>query len=610
MPNIRYRIHPAIGVARVGDAARGPLLADDAPPRGWFIGPETPGVPANWDFSASKCRSFRESDGLKAQAARFRIWSYEKDALGRWAPVRELTLKNADVKEIRWRVHLANRKASFYEFNGPVGEAGPFGPRRNAAVEDRTALELDDGEKTIAGRRASGIMFRNSSALIPRTIARFGELLTDDVGRLIVLGGYGKSDFNADLPLRRGQDFPGHVPSYANNNGWFDDVSDGPVRATVVLADGAEIEADAAWVLAGPPDFVPGLAGITTLYEAIADVAVRAAAFAFPADLALYASGGALAALGAMRAAWQGRTFRAYRPSFTREIFPILSRAFQFDSLSWGEANLHRFFEWLRFENLNKADSAMVRRRQRFFRWLRDPDGADLRPARMPRARGDAPYLDRPNAQQALTRLQYALLRQWRDGAFDDDWETGGEPATPAADDITPHGLDRAALDGCVGGAFYPGIEASWLIRQAEIFSEPFRIALGRRALGLEVRAGFFSQQMAVPWQADFRDCRREANALEPAEDRENGIDPLEGEYEFAWWPAQRPDRALLLGSADTVPRWWTRGLLSGQGHPNHLGMVQGWSSRGVVVPARGSVHQEVEGPPPGDANAPNPDDT
>lgn len=598
MTEVRYRIHPAIGVARVGDAERGHYPEAGALPRGWFIGPETPGVPANWDFSSKKCRSFREPDGLKAQAARFRVWRYEKDAYGRWAPTREVTLDEAGVKEIRWRVHLANRKASFFEFNGPVGEVGPFGPLRNVAVRDRAALELDDGEKTICGRRTGGVVFRNTSTLIPKTIERFGELLTDEAGRLLVLGGFGRSDFNPELPLQRGQEFPGHLPSYANNNGWFDDISDGPVNATVVLADGAEIEADAAWLLAGPPDFVPGLGGITNLYEAIADVVVRAESFPFPKNDALYAESSPLAA---MRVAWDRKEFRTYRPSFTRDIFPILYRAFQFDSVYWGRGNPHSRFDADSLVALNKADPRATRRRQRYFRWLRDPDGARFHPARMPRARGDAPYMDRPNAAQALTRLQYALLRQWRDGILDKDW--GGAPGLPSADDITPEGLDRVALEGGVGGAFYPGIEAGWLIRQPGVFSEPFRVGIGRRVLGLEVRPGFFSQQMALPWQADFRDCRRELEEDEP------GFDALEGAYEFAWWPSQRPDRATIAAGPDSKPRWWTRGLLGGNGHLNHLGMVNGWSSRGVVAPDGLDDHEEVEGSAPGPADAPNADD-
>jgi len=65
----RYRIHPAIGVARMGDSPE------------HFIGPETPGVPANWDDSAAKFKSFRDSSGrILRQGARFRVYEYPDDS--------------------------------------------------------------------------------------------------------------------------------------------------------------------------------------------------------------------------------------------------------------------------------------------------------------------------------------------------------------------------------------------------------------------------------------------------------------------------------------------------------------------------------------------------
>ncbi len=52
---------------------------------------------------------------------------------------------------------------------------------------------------------------------------------------------------------------PGQAASlgnYANNDGWFDDVSDGPVRATVVLnGTTAALTAMPAGVICPPPDF-------------------------------------------------------------------------------------------------------------------------------------------------------------------------------------------------------------------------------------------------------------------------------------------------------------------------------------------------------------------
>jgi hypothetical protein len=152
------RIHPAIGVARVGDSDQ------------FFIGPESPGVPGNWDSGTSKFKPFKDSQGkIIRQAARFRVFQF--DDAGN--PLKELTL--ADGVKIEWRVHVANRKASFFTFNGLSGaetnppyvkrasrpaddlekqDRGRGQPERknmrNAHITDRRSLEIDPGELTIS----------------------------------------------------------------------------------------------------------------------------------------------------------------------------------------------------------------------------------------------------------------------------------------------------------------------------------------------------------------------------------------------------------------------------------------------------------------------------
>ncbi len=53
-----------------------------------------------------------------------------------------------------------------------------------------------------------------------------GELKTDEAGRLIVLGGHGKT---GSVPGAK-------ITTFANNDGWHDDTADGPVTATVSIA--------------------------------------------------------------------------------------------------------------------------------------------------------------------------------------------------------------------------------------------------------------------------------------------------------------------------------------------------------------------------------------
>src|SRR5215472_1450231 len=116
-----YRIHPAIGVARLGNAD----------PSTYFIGPEAPGYGPLNSPPGTAVPPYKAADGrVKPQGARFRIFEYAL-VNGRLLPVREVNLDTPGVASITWTVHLANKKASFYKFNGPAGETSPPEPLRN-----------------------------------------------------------------------------------------------------------------------------------------------------------------------------------------------------------------------------------------------------------------------------------------------------------------------------------------------------------------------------------------------------------------------------------------------------------------------------------------------
>jgi hypothetical protein len=86
-----------------------------------------------------------------------------------------------------------------------------------------------------------------------------GEIAMQSDGRLLVLGGHGRSGSD---PLQPRLDIKfGH---FADNDNWYDDIADGPVTATIELADGTRAEATA-WVIVGPPDFAPGITNLITL---------------------------------------------------------------------------------------------------------------------------------------------------------------------------------------------------------------------------------------------------------------------------------------------------------------------------------------------------------
>ena len=91
-------------------------------------------------------------------------------------------------------------------------------------------------------------------------IRSLGQLRTDDAGRLIVVPGEG---------ITTAVDGAAAIAHYANNDGWFDDVGDGPITASLTMRgpDGAVIECDVAgaWLLVGPPDFAPPLPQVVSL---------------------------------------------------------------------------------------------------------------------------------------------------------------------------------------------------------------------------------------------------------------------------------------------------------------------------------------------------------
>src|SRR5262245_49139754 len=105
-----YKIHPAIGIARVGNS-----------PDEFFIGPERVGEQPDppGGFKDAQCR-------IKRQAARFRIYAHHDDGT-----VQEIT---ADEAEITWKVHLVNKKAA--------------NPGRNN-TEPAADLTIDPGIRTL-----------------------------------------------------------------------------------------------------------------------------------------------------------------------------------------------------------------------------------------------------------------------------------------------------------------------------------------------------------------------------------------------------------------------------------------------------------------------------
>jgi L-Lysine epsilon oxidase N-terminal/L-lysine epsilon oxidase C-terminal domain len=525
MSNLVYEIFPSIGIARVGNA-----------PESFYIGPERagglpilPDEPAR-PFGAS---DFRDSEGrLRRQAARFRIWRS-----GPCATPEEVTLDTKDVRKIRWNVHVANKKASWYRFLNTRGQYGYASnhPLRNAEVQtpgDRRQLMIDPGPRSIAGRDAGGpaapVEFSRATIppgyqggnfpaamLRPSAIDTLGRIRTDGCGRLLVLGGFGHGGSLQETPA---------LSDYANNDGWWDDISDGPVRATIELAGGQLIEAKPAWVLVGPPAYAPQISNLVTLYDAMFDTAVRY----LDSRPDIYAQG-----------LWRGGA-QGYRPRFETEIRPIFEHGSGYPWVADIPPAPHSFD----FAQLADPNPGLGETRKFYLDILRGPgeentfDSSVTATGMMPLLVGDdvrgaekdAGAMLATSKFLRLTETQYFFLQQWAAGYF----VVNGTPEMHPGKVLT-----RAVLDNCVGGALSPGIEMGWIARNPTIYAEPFRIRV-RPAVGGPLSLGYnfanglepgdLTRYMALPWQADFNECSTQK---------------ISGRALW-WWPAQRPVSVYL----------------------------------------------------------------
>jgi hypothetical protein len=356
-----YRIHPAIGIARLGNA-----------PRAFCISPEKPAaLPIDCDAAGNPrlapdgtelpVATFKDDEGrIKRQAARFQIYVHDDESPdGRPLAIGDPVSGGGNqgvLIDIQWRAYVANKKASWYEFQQLSGEHGyaPDHPRRNPQVtapEARERLIIDPGPRVVDCTETRSARFDRDGGnvyapvfpppLKPCSIETLGEIKTDDAGRLLVLGGHGSS--GTYLYDDFGQP---RIDTYANNDGWFDDTSDGPVTARLVMHS-PEVDRTRfidveypAWVIVGYPAYVPQILDMVTLEEVIEDLAVTQ--FATRTDL--YGQAGtfdsppvidptdteALILWRAGRLRWNP----TFKPWFYRDIWPILFRADQFTYLT------------------------------------------------------------------------------------------------------------------------------------------------------------------------------------------------------------------------------------------------------------------------------------
>jgi hypothetical protein len=351
------------------------------------------------------------------------------------------------------------------------------------------------------------------------------KLRTDDGGRLLVVGGPGKS----------GSPLNASIDVFSDNDGWYDSVSDGPVAATLRIQGQAQPVVPA-WVVVTVPRYAPGIHGIVTWYD-------RAVSMA--------------------RMGPDGRFSAPRTTSFTSDIYPILRRADDLrgvHGVAHGNGVVHALSDAARIAAFNDPTKRAAVQSKLTLTSAAAPGAEQLPPGTMPRLYSGAnPDPDGPVwTYLGLTKYQMAHIDNWVNGNFDADWP--GAAPSPVPFDHIPvaqqaWALGEAALEACVGGSFYPGIEGTYDIARVETYHPDDNL---RREFRIDPShaAGFLTEKMALPWQADFADCSN------------------------SWWPSQRPDDVLTKTGQKVR---WDRDV-AGTTRNQHLNMVDFWSKLGFVV--------------------------
>jgi len=267
----------------------------------------------------------------------------------------------------------------------------------------------------------------------------------------------------------------------------------------------------------------------------------------------------------------------------------------------------------------------------------------------MPLLCGDNPLTNTsPSKFLRLTDYQLFILKQWADGHFIDDSAMGWlprdyspfQPYATLPAPTTGRALDRGVLSNLLGGAFCPGGEIGWVLRNPSIWQEPYRIKSNRSisdfyqsaaqanqvptgnhiadftyamdnplsqdndfTTGLE--PGDLTKSMALPWQADFNECSTQDiditytdwNIIYPESESDPRLEARRKVWETLWWPAHRPVQVFEdIGGGSYQQLDWSRGVP--QTNAGDLKMVSEWSKLPFVVINPSLTPKQLREPP------------
>jgi L-Lysine epsilon oxidase N-terminal/L-lysine epsilon oxidase C-terminal domain len=636
MSDTVFRVHPAIGIGRVGDSDEfyiEPVTAAGVKqPNGLMGGlPVKPGT----EDTPITADDFRDKQGnVKRQAARFRIYAYPPGASDQYPTGGGELVKiggsvgGKKVADIVWTVHLANKKLNNYS---TVSKGNQF--RGIGAYEQPNLLELrNDGYKgthdkndpvrlrelfidpgpraikasggtkaTIEFDAATPAAYADSKGAIvpvpnyPKSfpadfnplyeplgeLTTLGDISVDAGGGLIVAGGHAKV---AAIAKSKGGDPVDPLVMATENGLWYDDAADGPVNAVIVFDDKSTAAVQAGWYVTGDPGYAPQTRNVVSVWDDVYDAWVR------ELDLVpeLYSNG----------------IFKdSYKPSFTDDIQPVFHAAMLQrwnTNLPTVAVNNHDVIGAI------KPTDDPTSKIPNLATLLRNPtSGTQIETGSpfMPLSLGDA-----EKSFLTVSQTQYFLLNQWYAKTF----LPGPGPKLGPGER-----LDRIVLENCLGGRYSPGIEVSFPIRDPNLYiidwkkrdCGPFRINeapldyskavkdkpfLGFGYIPLQnfaVEPGDISKFMSVPWFTDYNSCGTHVPDPNP-----------QGNNTLFWsWPADRPFSSypVSLCSYDPKSKTWNVGqqvyCIRGPGtetpypaqfgrYQQYIDFVKNWFKVGFII--------------------------
>ncbi|QIM48363.1 hypothetical protein G9Q38_03835 [Pusillimonas sp. DMV24BSW_D] len=630
----RIRIHPGIGLARLGNSDE------------FFIGPEAPGVvvdPGGSGGPGPNGGTYRDGQArLKRQAQRYRVYAYDAND----KVIGELTSDSDAVKSLRWRVHVRNMKSANYAFQG----AYLFDPDklRNPSIQpgkkpiERDQLIIDPGVHTIASGQKDPVVMKgdvftgiekgtlpgelrfegftpkdpSKEVEVTYTAAKdieLGQLRLDDKDRLVFVAAPGKgesvttpkvimSNPSETMSPPNGPD-NGQNPltnqfAYFNIPGWWDDTCGGEIDVTVTLNDGTVLSTrdnvksetddgtrnptNGAWVVTAPPKYSPYMYHVVSIRDRVYEAFPESYPYAnqktnFYRDVyPIFANAVNYGWVSAEAAGLTGETKgRAHGPNQPGNLLNADYLKLLSDPSEQMKPIRQRIYSLMRHapgKNSKLVDSLMPPPPQRPTSWKNEEFQREEDASKMPKLWGTG---GKPLQNEQLgidLPDQFLSLTDWQLKHMQ-NWADGNfDVGTP----IEPKPFDQLPLNeqphALDSSALEPTIGGGFHPGIEFPYLIIYREYFAEAfRVGKDVEAGSLAAYMSSPWQGDFWSCNE------------------------AWWPTQRPEVVFEYDPATQTRthKEWFRGY-DAEGEPlsstdGYQQMDYAWPRLGMVLPMKNS---------------------